>query len=217
MSWYTAYGSDGLDLSTGKVSQKHGAAPWEFAAVTRGFLEACAMDKAYIWQMADIREKRLGKQAYARERRRWGEVRCARGGSYSCPREFKVLWRQKKHVWSRDSHTWAAWTVGGCNMVVEIESHLAPKMLTTSFIFCISRSGVRRRYITEHEQSLFGEYVQESLDVTGEKLRKKCRAEEQMENRLGSVLWCVSYLECSIIAMALRPTARASNVFGGCI
>ncbi|CAM9201758.1 unnamed protein product [Ectocarpus fasciculatus] len=56
--------------------EEHEATPWAFAASTRGFLEARALEKGYEWQMAKFHSKRSEERIGAREKRR-----CATSGS----------------------------------------------------------------------------------------------------------------------------------------
>ncbi|CAB1113052.1 unnamed protein product [Ectocarpus sp. CCAP 1310/34] len=55
--------------------EEHEATPWAFAASTRGFLEARALEKGYEWQMAKFHSKRSEERIGAREKRR-----CAASG-----------------------------------------------------------------------------------------------------------------------------------------
>ncbi|CAM9137868.1 unnamed protein product [Ectocarpus sp. 4 AP-2014] len=49
--------------------EEHEATPWAFAASTRGFLEARALEKGYKWQMAKFHSKRSEERIGAREKR----------------------------------------------------------------------------------------------------------------------------------------------------
>lgn len=59
-----------LALLAGGGQEEHDATPWAFAASTRGFLEARALEKGYEWQMAKFHSKRSEERTGAREKRR---------------------------------------------------------------------------------------------------------------------------------------------------